>query len=192
MKKIALYLQQKIRANDLDSIHEREITLISSSSGKDRETLQPKSGPLESLGSVKANPIPNLMEFKENMPTDEPQSRWIEYDLTNLLQDRLTTGSSVGRRSGGNFVTVNANLFKIYSSFITIDYNERQVSRKKRSLDCDAAAKTSICCREHFYVNFTHIGWDNWILQPSGYSANYCKGMHSIHLQQMNILDFGL
>ncbi|CAG2174212.1 unnamed protein product, partial [Oppiella nova] len=39
------------------------------------------------------------------------------------------------------------------------------VVRSRRSIDC--TANSSSCCRE---------SWDNWILQPIGYNANYCRG----------------
>lgn len=166
MRKIALYLKQKINVADLDSMSEKEITLIASA-WKDRGS---KSVPFMSIGSVKPAPLSPLPDHENSLPPDQPQSRWVEYDLTNLLRKQLTD------KRGGNFITINTNNFKIYSSFINMEFNERQVARKKRSIDCEAGSKTPICCREHFYVNFTHIGWDNWILQPSGYSANYCKG----------------
>lgn len=43
-------------------------------------------------------------------------------------------------------------------------------------MDCAPNGQTSGCCREPFYVNFTEIGWDSWILEPTGYNAYYCKG----------------
>lgn len=50
-------------------------------------------------------------------------------------------------------------------------------SRHKRSLACDQVkGDKNPCCLETFYVNFTHIGWDKWILYPPGYNANYCRG----------------
>lgn len=186
MNKIALYLKLKIKPGDLDSMHEKEITLIASA-WKDRTGA--KSGmPFTSIGSVKPAPLLTSSflssddETQENrLPVDQPQSRWVEYDLTNLLKSHLTDN-----RRDGNFITINTNNFKIYSSTITMDFNERQVTRKKRSMDCEPGSKTPTCCRENFYVNFTHIGWDNWILQPSGYSANYCKG----RLQQNFVTSF--
>lgn len=34
----------------------------------------------------------------------------------------------------------------------------------------------SYCCLQQFFVNFSEIGWDSWIIQPQGYYANYCTG----------------
>ncbi|KAM4604731.1 inhibin subunit beta Ab [Polymixia lowei] len=46
--------------------------------------------------------------------------------------------------------------------------------RTKRGLECDG--KISICCKRQFYVNFKDIGWNDWIIAPPGYHANYCEG----------------
>ncbi|CAD6197528.1 unnamed protein product [Caenorhabditis auriculariae] len=32
------------------------------------------------------------------------------------------------------------------------------------------------CCVVPFYVNFTELGWDDWIISPPGFYANYCAG----------------
>ncbi|XP_068427137.1 inhibin subunit beta Ab [Clinocottus analis] len=46
--------------------------------------------------------------------------------------------------------------------------------RVKRGLECDG--KIRVCCKRQFYVNFKDIGWNDWIIAPSGYHANYCEG----------------
>ncbi|XP_038840532.1 inhibin beta A chain-like [Salvelinus namaycush] len=46
--------------------------------------------------------------------------------------------------------------------------------RAKRGLECDG--KMHICCKRQFYVNFKDIGWNDWIIAPPGYHANYCEG----------------
>ncbi|XP_048827907.1 inhibin beta A chain-like [Brienomyrus brachyistius] len=51
---------------------------------------------------------------------------------------------------------------------------ERPHQRRKRGLECDG--KIRICCKKHFYVNFKDIGWNDWIIAPHGYHANYCEG----------------
>lgn len=47
------------------------------------------------------------------------------------------------------------------------------ISRQRRSQAC---LPDRACCLTYFYMNFTEIGWDDWIIQPKGYEANYCTG----------------
>ncbi|XP_029385351.1 inhibin subunit beta Aa isoform X2 [Echeneis naucrates] len=52
--------------------------------------------------------------------------------------------------------------------------------RKKRGLECDG--KVRVCCKRQFYVNFKDIGWNDWIIAPPGYHANYCEGECPSHV----------
>uniref|UniRef100_W5M1T3 Inhibin beta B chain n=2 Tax=Lepisosteus oculatus TaxID=7918 RepID=W5M1T3_LEPOC len=45
---------------------------------------------------------------------------------------------------------------------------------RKRGLECDGT--TNLCCRQQFYIDFRLIGWNDWIIAPSGYFGNYCEG----------------
>nr|AGG86524.1 activin b [Eleutherodactylus coqui] len=45
---------------------------------------------------------------------------------------------------------------------------------RKRGLECDG--RTNLCCRQQFFIDFRHIGWNDWIIAPSGYFGNYCEG----------------
>ncbi|XP_023135165.1 inhibin beta B chain [Amphiprion ocellaris] len=45
---------------------------------------------------------------------------------------------------------------------------------RKRGLECDGSS--SLCCRQQFYIDFRLIGWNDWIIAPSGYFGNYCEG----------------
>ncbi|KAG5262115.1 hypothetical protein AALO_G00292390 [Alosa alosa] len=45
---------------------------------------------------------------------------------------------------------------------------------RKRGLECDGT--NSLCCRQQFYIDFRLIGWNDWIIAPSGYFGNYCEG----------------
>ncbi|CAG5043657.1 unnamed protein product [Parnassius apollo] len=51
----------------------------------------------------------------------------------------------------------------------------QHATRRRRALDCDAAARGR-CCRQTYYVSFRALGWDDWIVAPEGYYANYCRG----------------
>ncbi|KAM9461765.1 inhibin beta B chain [Clarias gariepinus] len=45
---------------------------------------------------------------------------------------------------------------------------------RKRGLECDGT--NGLCCRQQFYIDFRLIGWNDWIIAPSGYYGNYCEG----------------
>lgn len=45
---------------------------------------------------------------------------------------------------------------------------------RKRGLECDGSG--TLCCRQQFYIDFRLIGWNDWIIAPSGYFGNYCEG----------------
>ncbi|KAL6443806.1 hypothetical protein ACFW04_001697 [Cataglyphis niger] len=46
---------------------------------------------------------------------------------------------------------------------------------RRRAIECNDTVKGQ-CCKQRFYVNFSQLGWDDWIIAPAGYYANYCKG----------------
>ncbi|KAF0046389.1 hypothetical protein F2P81_000022 [Scophthalmus maximus] len=56
--------------------------------------------------------------------------------------------------------------------------------RVKRGLECDG--KIHVCCKQEFYVNFKDIGWNDWIIAPSGYHANYCEGDCPNHMLSLS------
>ncbi|KAL7644874.1 UNVERIFIED_CONTAM: hypothetical protein RMT77_004691 [Armadillidium vulgare] len=47
--------------------------------------------------------------------------------------------------------------------------------RLKRSTD-ECINNNQRCCRDSLYVNFTEFGWNNWILQPAGFTMYFCRG----------------
>nr|CAD7440578.1 unnamed protein product [Timema bartmani] len=54
----------------------------------------------------------------------------------------------------------------------TSSVNKRR--RAKRHVNC--VPGVSECCRENLYISFAEIGWDDWILHPTGYQAYFCRG----------------
>ncbi|XP_071440250.1 inhibin beta B chain [Hetaerina americana] len=59
--------------------------------------------------------------------------------------------------------------------FLVVNTNSNSAyQRPKRNVNC--VPGLSECCRESFYVSFADIGWDDWILQPAGYHAYFCRG----------------
>ena len=58
--------------------------------------------------------------------------------------------------------------------FIVINVESEVKRRPRRAIECHP--KMRQCCRESLYVNFTEIHWNDWIVEPKGYDANYCRG----------------
>lgn len=98
-----------------------------------------------------------------------PIKRWFgNHDLSHLLQ---ITCESCDISGIEEIISVNKN----YRPFIMIDTQNRQTkSRQKRNINCSNGVTE--CCREKLYISFADIGWDNWILQPKGYDAYFCRG----------------
>ncbi|EDW11715.1 inhibin beta A chain [Drosophila mojavensis] len=98
-----------------------------------------------------------------------PIKRWFgNHDLSHLIQ---ITCESCDIASMEEIISVNKN----YRPFIMIDtQNRRSKSRQKRNINCSSGVTE--CCREKLYISFADIGWDNWILQPKGYDAYFCRG----------------
>ncbi|XP_057367545.1 inhibin beta B chain-like [Daphnia carinata] len=49
-------------------------------------------------------------------------------------------------------------------------------SRQKRNTTPRCGATVTQCCRESLFVSFKDVGWDDWIVAPSGFHAFYCRG----------------
>lgn len=48
--------------------------------------------------------------------------------------------------------------------------------RKRRSTYYMPVSASNICKPRRLYISFTEVGWENWIIAPQGYLANYCLG----------------
>lgn len=52
--------------------------------------------------------------------------------------------------------------------------NSRQKRQSTTTPRCGATVTQ--CCRESLFVSFKDVGWDDWIVAPSGFHAFYCRG----------------
>ncbi|KAG7209988.1 hypothetical protein KM043_011574 [Ampulex compressa] len=60
--------------------------------------------------------------------------------------------------------------------FLVVRTDPAAVKRvRRRAIECSGAIKGQ-CCKQRFYVSFSQLGWDDWIIAPQGYYANYCRG----------------
>ncbi|KAM4709068.1 protein DVR-1-like [Discoglossus pictus] len=66
----------------------------------------------------------------------------------------------------------------LYTSLLVVSLNPSQckTQRKKRSLFKLSFTASNICKKRRLYVEFRDVGWQNWVIAPRGYMANYCFG----------------
>ncbi|KAH0625773.1 hypothetical protein JD844_034017 [Phrynosoma platyrhinos] len=48
--------------------------------------------------------------------------------------------------------------------------------RKRRSTYYVPRITSNVCKPRRLYISFRDVGWENWIIAPQGYLANYCLG----------------
>nr|AOT85836.1 vg1-e1.L [Xenopus laevis] len=66
----------------------------------------------------------------------------------------------------------------LYTSLLTVTLNPLRCKkpRRKRSYSKLPFTASNICKKRHLYVEFKDVGWQNWVIAPQGYMANYCYG----------------
>lgn len=118
------------------------------------------------------------------------QPGWIGIDIQNTRQ--WITESY----SGHIFINLTVNIQcrncllhkeKRKLPFLKVTKKNKIFNRQRRSVACTNESKT--CCLNNFQVNFQEIGWDKWILAPSGYNAKQCQG--SCHKVTLTDADYG-
>ncbi|KAK6635006.1 hypothetical protein RUM44_000255 [Polyplax serrata] len=63
-----------------------------------------------------------------------------------------------------------------YRPFLVVHTEPVVMKRsRRRALDCSGAVRGQ-CCKQNFFVSFKELKWDDWIIAPKGYHANYCRG----------------
>ncbi|XP_075069142.1 bone morphogenetic protein 6 [Mixophyes fleayi] len=62
-------------------------------------------------------------------------------------------------------------------------YSQSQdVSRVSSVIDYNSSDLKTACRKHELYVSFQDLGWQDWIIAPKGYAANYCGGECSFPL----------
>uniref|UniRef100_A0A8C0HDS0 TGF-beta family profile domain-containing protein n=1 Tax=Chelonoidis abingdonii TaxID=106734 RepID=A0A8C0HDS0_CHEAB len=64
------------------------------------------------------------------------------------------------------------------TSLLVVSLNQKQcqASRKRRSSYYTPVTPSNLCKPRRLYISFNDVGWENWIIAPQGYMANYCLG----------------
>nr|XP_033809860.1 embryonic growth/differentiation factor 1 [Geotrypetes seraphini] len=75
----------------------------------------------------------------------------------------------------------------LYASLLTVSLQPGQCRslRHRRDATPSLVTPSSICRRRRLYIDFRDVGWQNWIIAPQGYLANYCQGECPYPLAEM-------
>lgn len=59
---------------------------------------------------------------------------------------------------------------------VTLSQQQCRASRRRRSAYNVPVTPSNLCKPRRLYISFSDVGWENWIIAPQGYMANYCLG----------------
>uniref|UniRef100_A0A8B9STZ8 TGF-beta family profile domain-containing protein n=1 Tax=Anas platyrhynchos TaxID=8839 RepID=A0A8B9STZ8_ANAPL len=64
------------------------------------------------------------------------------------------------------------------TSLLVVSLSQQQcrASRRRRSAYNIPVTPSNLCKPRRLYISFSDVGWENWIIAPQGYMANYCLG----------------
>ncbi|XP_037343661.2 protein DVR-1 [Pungitius pungitius] len=65
----------------------------------------------------------------------------------------------------------------VRASLVAVSLNPHQCrSRRRRSAVHLPVTPSNVCRARRLYIDFKDVGWQDWIIAPQGYLANYCHG----------------
>ncbi|XP_054643819.1 protein DVR-1 [Dunckerocampus dactyliophorus] len=65
----------------------------------------------------------------------------------------------------------------VRASLVVVSLNPNQCrSRQRRSAIRPLVSPSNVCKARRLYIDFKDVGWQDWIIAPQGYLANYCHG----------------
>uniref|UniRef100_A0A1A9WQC3 TGF-beta family profile domain-containing protein n=1 Tax=Glossina brevipalpis TaxID=37001 RepID=A0A1A9WQC3_9MUSC len=103
----------------------------------------------------------DISSFKSN--------KFSKYENKNEDNENVVYTKSVDIESDKESLNPNRPFLVLHTE------TKRQRRIRRRAINCNGALHGQ-CCKESFYVSFKALGWDDWIIAPRGYFANYCRG----------------
>lgn len=102
------------------------------------------------------------------------------YGLALVAQPSQTTNDvdslyfDIGRVFSYPYVSL---VPEFYTSLVVVSLNPLHCrSRRKRSAYYLPVTPSNVCKPRRLYIDFKDVGWQDWIIAPQGYVANYCHG----------------
>lgn len=182
---------QRWRKSELGTTHRLEVHIASIATDDNVQGVNvgsrdrsPPEGDMKIDTSPEEKHKPLLIVFSDDQSTDHRDDKrelneMIDHETSNMvLQNDLGTGlnglwgelgsdreeEDEGEPDEEDLIQMRSNL--IYDTAARIRRN----------------AKGNHCKKQSLYVEFKDIGWDSWILAPTGYDAFECSGVCSFPL----------
>lgn len=119
-------------------------------------------------------------EMAASLPVTLSALGWQRFDLTATVRHWYDAATMTRLRllvdCSGCTSLAEAMLFQGGERPYLVVHTESITTRRVRRRAIDCHGNNTLCCKERFYVSFRELGWDDWIIAPSGYFANYCRG----------------
>ncbi len=103
---------------------------------------------------------------------------WLNLNITDIVAAWKSDFSQVVEQRCLRVACESCGETPSFNPLITEPHNQPLVeiiTTPRESLSRKRRNDTS-CCVQRWFVNFTDVGWNDWIFQPRGYEANFCKG----------------
>ncbi|XP_060909110.1 protein DVR-1 [Labrus mixtus] len=142
-----------------------------------------------------ANPQANRRLLLSQSVQLQPDPASITLDLTSLAESWRKAGRNYGLLlellplsahpdellsfHPGNSLPLDAafNLPLVQASLVAVSLNPHQCrSRQRRSAVHLPVTPSNVCKARRLFIDFKDVGWQDWIIAPQGYMANYCNG----------------
>ncbi|XP_073330189.1 protein DVR-1 [Pagrus major] len=142
-----------------------------------------------------ANPQANRRLLLSKSVQLQPELTSITMDLTSLAESWRKLGRNYGLVlellplsadpeellpfQPGNSLPLDPTftLPLIQASLVAVSLNPHQCrSRQRRSTVHLPVTPSNVCKARRLYIDFKDVGWQDWIIAPQGYMANYCHG----------------
>ncbi|XP_071870200.1 inhibin subunit beta [Bombus fervidus] len=150
---------------------------------------------------LRGKELGQYLEMVTSLGVNVGQLGWLKFDVTKVVNNWYTTSRDTTRDKLTLLVDCTGCGSHVYVStfdghsphviesslnakgtqdpdrpFLVVRTDPAAVKRvRRRAIECSGAIKGQ-CCKQRFYVNFSQLGWDDWIIAPQGYYANYCRG----------------
>ena len=115
--------------------------------------------------------------FSHNLSPLRPTPESPESSATSTHQTHLTQPNTTHSPSAFTLpprLRATENESELPFLVLETESSPHAKRNRRRALECTQGIKT--CCKQKFFISFQELGWDDWIIAPRGYYANYCRG----------------